>query len=206
MSFLFTISLNANEEQKSDGGRIHLHIFVEVDRLVVNIVLHEKIINAGQQGHLRQGENVHELFHALAVGTLKRTFIVCVIRICGCTNKQVQCQRCRCESPCHRSHSWSPEECDNLRTWLWPPRQKLDEGPCNRDTHLWALFYTISSFVVCSGQREWYRWENFTKKKSIWLELLWFFRPVGVGFELLEQILVSLTAVVANLFQFFFFF
>lgn len=47
--------------------------------------------------------------------------------------------------------------------------------------------------------------ELYKKKKSIWLELLWFFRPVGVGFELLEQILVSLTAVVANLFQFFFF-
>lgn len=65
------------KSRRVNGGRIHLHIFVEVDRLVVNIVLHEKIINAGQQGHLRQGENVHELFHALAVGTLKRTFIVC---------------------------------------------------------------------------------------------------------------------------------
>ena len=52
-------------------GRSHLHVFVEMDWLVVDVVPHEEVIDAGQEGHLRQGEDVHELFHGLAVGALQ---------------------------------------------------------------------------------------------------------------------------------------
>lgn len=48
-----------------------LHIFVQMHRLVVDVVLHEEVVNAGQQGHLRQGEDVHELLHGVAVGALQ---------------------------------------------------------------------------------------------------------------------------------------
>lgn len=41
-------------------------------RLVVDVVLHEEIVHAGQEGHLRQGENVHELLHGVTVGALQR--------------------------------------------------------------------------------------------------------------------------------------
>lgn len=50
-----------------------LDIFVEMHRLIVNVVLHEVIINARQQGHLRQREDVHELFHTVSMGTLQTT-------------------------------------------------------------------------------------------------------------------------------------
>lgn len=50
---------------------LHLHVFVEVHRLVVDVVLHEEIVHAGQKGHLRQGENVHELLHGVTVGALQ---------------------------------------------------------------------------------------------------------------------------------------
>lgn len=49
----------------------HLHIFIEVHRLVVDVVLHEEVVNAGQKGHLRQGENVHELLHGVTVRALQ---------------------------------------------------------------------------------------------------------------------------------------
>lgn len=45
--------------------RVHLYIFVEVNWLIVNIMLHEEVIDTGQQGHLRQGEYIHELFHCV---------------------------------------------------------------------------------------------------------------------------------------------
>lgn len=73
------------------------------------------------------------------------------------------------------------------------------------ETHICGPFSTRFLHLWCvQGNENDTDERTLQKKKSIWLELLWFFRPVGVGFELLEQILVSLTAVVANLFQFFF--
>lgn len=51
--------------------RVHLHVFVEVDGLVVDVVPHEEIIDAGQEGHFREGEDVHELFHGVPVRTLR---------------------------------------------------------------------------------------------------------------------------------------
>ncbi len=42
-----------------------------MDGLVVDVVLHEEVVDAGQEGHLRQGEYVHELFHGVAMGTLQ---------------------------------------------------------------------------------------------------------------------------------------
>lgn len=42
-----------------------------MDRLIVDIVLHEEVIDTAQEGHLRQGEYVHELFHGVAVGALQ---------------------------------------------------------------------------------------------------------------------------------------
>lgn len=41
-------------------------------RLVVDVVLHEVVVNTREQGHLRQGEDVHELLHSVAMGTLKQ--------------------------------------------------------------------------------------------------------------------------------------
>lgn len=38
-----------------------------MDWLIVNVVLHEEVIDAGQEGHLWQGEYVHELFHGVAM-------------------------------------------------------------------------------------------------------------------------------------------
>lgn len=52
-------------------GTPHLHVFVEVHRLIVDVVLHEEVVHAGQKGHLRQGENVHELLHGVTVGALQ---------------------------------------------------------------------------------------------------------------------------------------
>lgn len=49
----------------------YLHVFVEVHRLIVDVVLHEEVVHAGQKGHLRQGENVHELLHGVTVGALQ---------------------------------------------------------------------------------------------------------------------------------------
>lgn len=62
---------------------LHLHVFVEVHRLVVDVVLHEEIVDAGQKGHLRQGENVHELLHGVTVGALQhRRYVLfcCFVR------------------------------------------------------------------------------------------------------------------------------
>lgn len=42
-----------------------------MDRLVVDIVPHEEVIDTGQEGHLRQGKYVHELLHGVAMGTLQ---------------------------------------------------------------------------------------------------------------------------------------
>lgn len=47
--------------------RLHdLDIFVQVHRLVVDVVLQEVLVHTGQQGHLRQGEDVHELLHGVS--------------------------------------------------------------------------------------------------------------------------------------------
>lgn len=50
---------------------VNLYVFVEMHWLIVDVVLHEEVINTGQEGHLRQGEYVHELFHGVAMGTLQ---------------------------------------------------------------------------------------------------------------------------------------
>lgn len=42
-----------------------------MDRLIVNVVLQKVLVHTGQEGHLRQGEDVHELFHGVSVGTLQ---------------------------------------------------------------------------------------------------------------------------------------
>lgn len=52
---------------------VNLYVFVEMHWLIVDVVLHEEVINTGQEGHLRQGEYVHELFHGVAMGTLQDT-------------------------------------------------------------------------------------------------------------------------------------
>lgn len=42
-----------------------------MDRLVVDVVLQEVFVHAGQEGHLRQREDVHELLHGVSMGTLR---------------------------------------------------------------------------------------------------------------------------------------
>lgn len=49
----------------------HLDVFVQVHGLIVNVVLQKVLVHTGQQGHLRQGEDVHELLHGVSVGTLQ---------------------------------------------------------------------------------------------------------------------------------------
>lgn len=44
-----------------------LHVFVQMHRLVVDVVLHEEVVDTAQEGHLWQGEDVHELLHGVAV-------------------------------------------------------------------------------------------------------------------------------------------
>lgn len=48
-----------------------LHVFVQVHRLVVDVVLHEEVVYAAQKGHLWQGEDVHELLHGVTVRALQ---------------------------------------------------------------------------------------------------------------------------------------
>lgn len=48
-----------------------LDVFVEVDRLVVDVVLHEVVVDTAEQGHLGQGEDVHELLHGVTLGALQ---------------------------------------------------------------------------------------------------------------------------------------
>lgn len=55
-----------------------LHVFVQVHRLVVNVVLHEEVVYAAQKGHLWQGEDVHELFHGVTMRALQdRSCLAC---------------------------------------------------------------------------------------------------------------------------------
>ena len=49
---------------------VYLDVFIQVDRLVVDVVPHEEVVDAGQQRHLRQGEDVHELLQGVAVRAL----------------------------------------------------------------------------------------------------------------------------------------
>lgn len=49
----------------------HLDVFVQVDGLIVDVVFQEVLVHTGQQRHLRQGEDVHELLHGVSVGTLR---------------------------------------------------------------------------------------------------------------------------------------
>lgn len=58
---------------KFNHGRrpFHLDVFVQVHGLVVDVVLHEEVVDARQEAHLWQREDVHELFHGVAVSTLR---------------------------------------------------------------------------------------------------------------------------------------
>lgn len=49
----------------------NLDVFVQVDRLIVDVVLQKVFVHAGQQAHLGQGEDVHELLHGVPVGALR---------------------------------------------------------------------------------------------------------------------------------------
>lgn len=49
----------------------HLYVLVEMDGLIVDIVPHEEVVDTRQKGHLRQGEDVHELLHCMAVCALQ---------------------------------------------------------------------------------------------------------------------------------------
>lgn len=49
----------------------YLYVFVEMHRLIVDVVLHKEVVNAGQERHLRQGEYVHELLHGVAMRALQ---------------------------------------------------------------------------------------------------------------------------------------
>lgn len=61
---------NIHQRRQNYNRVVHLYVFVEVDGLVVDVVAHEEVVDAGQERHLRQGEYVHELFHGVAMGTL----------------------------------------------------------------------------------------------------------------------------------------
>lgn len=71
--------------------------------LIVDVVLHEEIVNAGQEGHLRQGEDVHELLHGVAVGALQDD--ADHIRFFVFQPQFYKLWRQRSFSPCRRSHS-----------------------------------------------------------------------------------------------------
>lgn len=49
----------------------NLYVFVEMDRLVVDVVSHEEVIDTRKEGHLREGEDVHELLHCVAMYALQ---------------------------------------------------------------------------------------------------------------------------------------
>lgn len=55
-----------------------------MDRLIVNVVLHEEVIDTAQEGHLWQGEYVHELLHGVPMRTLqdKNSHCHIVLRVC----------------------------------------------------------------------------------------------------------------------------
>lgn len=77
---------------------LHLQVFVEVHWLIVDVVLHEEIVHAGQKGHLRQGENVHELLHGVAVGALQHrqdTVYSAVWRVPPCRTSRTKWTPCR---------------------------------------------------------------------------------------------------------------
>lgn len=72
-------------------------------RLVVDVVLHEEVVHAGQEGHLRQGEDVHELLHGVAVGALQDG--ADHIRLFAFQPRFYKLGRRRSFSPCRRSRS-----------------------------------------------------------------------------------------------------
>lgn len=59
-----------NRPSPANRTLTHLHVFVEVDGLIVDVVLHEVVIHTQQESHLRQRENIHELLHGVVVWTL----------------------------------------------------------------------------------------------------------------------------------------
>lgn len=111
----------------------YLYIFVEMHRLVVDVVLHEEVVNAGQESHLRQGEYVHELFHGVAMRALQDREATLYSTVCSLCSHTL---RRKWSSPCHRSHSWSLKARGNLHTWRLLPHQKLDWDPCTRETQI----------------------------------------------------------------------
>lgn len=49
----------------------HLDVLVEMDGLIVDVILQKVLVDTGQEGHLGQGEDVHELLHGVSVRTLQ---------------------------------------------------------------------------------------------------------------------------------------
>lgn len=58
-------------KREEEEKRVDLNVFVEMHRLVVDVVAHEEVVDAGEERHLGQREDVHELLHGVAVGALK---------------------------------------------------------------------------------------------------------------------------------------
>ncbi len=50
--------------------QLYLNVFIKMNRLVVDVVLHEVVSNAWEQCHFWQGEDIHELLHGVAVRAL----------------------------------------------------------------------------------------------------------------------------------------
>lgn len=81
-----SFSQNSDQGPQNNKKIVHLYVFVEMDWLIVDIVPHEEVIDTGQEGHLRQGEYVHELFHSVAMGTLQGSnynIIFCCFYFCS---------------------------------------------------------------------------------------------------------------------------
>lgn len=45
----------------------HRHISIEVHRVILNVAGDEVVVGHGQEGHLWQGEDIHELLHIWAL-------------------------------------------------------------------------------------------------------------------------------------------
>lgn len=50
----------------------YLDIFVKMNGLVVDIVLHKIVIHTGEKRHFWKGEDIHELLHCVTMRALYR--------------------------------------------------------------------------------------------------------------------------------------
>lgn len=69
-----SISLETNISEGRCKARfdeqLYLDVFIKMNGLVVDVVLHEVVIDTWQQRHFWQGEDVHELLHGVTVRAL----------------------------------------------------------------------------------------------------------------------------------------